>query len=135
MSKYERCACWSKQLYHKCCKPYHDGATPENALKLMRSRYCAYALDLSDYIIRTTHRDNEHYKSDHRLWSNELHQFSAASKFDGLKIIEFVDGEDSASVTFEASIHMGDTDASFSEKSTFVKEDNRWFYRAGEIFA
>jgi SEC-C motif-containing protein len=133
MKKYDRCACWSKQLYHKCCQPYHQGTLPEDALKLMRSRYCAYALDLADYIIESTHRDNEHYKPDHDGWRHELHQFSASAKFDGLKILEFVNGETTASVTFAAAIRIGNTDASFTERSTFVKENDRWLYRSGEI--
>jgi SEC-C motif-containing protein len=99
----------------------------------MRSRFSAYALDLAQYIIDTTHRDNEHYKSDHDAWKNEVHQFSTATRFDGLKIIEFIDGEMTASVTFAASIRIGETDASFTERSAFVKENDRWLYRSGEM--
>jgi SEC-C motif domain protein len=133
MSNFERCACHSKVPYHKCCQRYHDGATPESALVLMRSRYCAYAKNLPGYIISTTHRDNQGFQPDSEKWKSELAQFSRETHFDALKILAFVDGEDAASVTFTASLRQAGHDASFTEKSQFVKEAGRWLYRSGEV--
>ena len=49
------CPCHSKLTYDTCCEPFHTGKkvaeTPE---RLMRSRYCAYALAKVDYLIATT---------------------------------------------------------------------------------
>jgi SEC-C motif domain protein len=133
MSNFERCACHSKVPYHKCCERYHDGATPETALALMRSRYCAYAKNLPDYIISTTHRHNPGFQSDFEKWKNELAQFSRETRFDALQILAFVHGENEASVTFTATLTQGDHDASFTEKSQFVKESGRWLYKSGEV--
>lgn len=133
MNRYERCACHSKVPYHKCCQRFHQGAAPENALLLMRSRYAAYALGLLDYIIDTTHRRHPDYKEDKEAWRNELQRFSSTTRFDGLKIKEFTDGADTASVTFVAYLRQQDQDVSFTEKSFFVKERGKWLYLYGDV--
>ncbi|HEY9777773.1 MAG TPA: YchJ family metal-binding protein [Planktothrix sp.] len=106
---------------------------PENALTLMRSRYCAYARNLSDYIIATTHCDNKAFQSDTGKWKRELTDFSRNTKFDGLKILEFVDDFEIPTVTFTATLRQGDQDATFTEKSYFKKENGRWLYHSGEM--
>lgn len=133
MSKYFNCPCSSKALYHKCCKPYHDGAAPESALKLMRSRYAAYALDLSDYIIATTHPNNPNFQLDTEAWREDLHKFSQRTQFDSLTVDEFVDGSEEAFVTFTAYLRQGGFDNTFKEKSRFEKLDGRWMYIEGDI--
>jgi SEC-C motif-containing protein len=133
MSKFERCPCASKVLYHKCCKPYHDGTPAADALRLMRSRFAAYALGLADYIIDTTHSEHPEFSKERAKWKESIESFSRATNFDHLTIEEFVDGDETATVTFTAHLRQGGSDATFCEKSFFVKENNRWFYKAGEI--
>lgn len=133
MSKYNPCPCGSKALYHKCCKLYHDGALPEDALKLMRSRYSAYAHSLGDYIIETTHPDNPARQEDLNAWRKELKEFSHFTRFVSLEINEFIDGEQQAFVTFTANLKQNHEDVSFTEKSTFEKVGDRWFYRDGKL--
>lgn len=133
MNRYQACPCDSKQLYHKCCKRFHDGALPEDAQLLMRSRYCAYALGLVDYIMDTTHPENEAYSADREQWKKELMVFSKLTQFCGLTISEFVPGEERATVTFTAFLKQGAEDGTLSEQSTFVKEQGRWLYRDGVI--
>ncbi len=127
------CPCSSQVVYHKCCKPYHDGAIPQSALLLMRSRYCAYALGLADYLMNTTHPDHPAYNPDFVEWKADLLNFSRGTNFHGLKILEFVDGDETASVSFSAYLRQGEHDSTFSEKSTFIKQDGRWLYQAGEL--
>ena len=55
MLKNENCPCCSGLKFNNCCLPYHEGAIPPSAEKLMRSRYSAYSLCLPDYIVATTH--------------------------------------------------------------------------------
>lgn len=133
MSKFERCPCASKALYHKCCKPFHDGTPAADALHLMRSRFAAYALGLADYIIDTTHSDHPEFSKERAKWKESIETFSRATNFDHLTIEEFIDGDETATVTFTAHLRQGGSDATFGEKSFFVKENNRWFYKAGEI--
>lgn len=127
-----KCPCHSEKEYESCCKPYHEGRPAENALALMRSRYCAYALNLPDYIIKTTHPQNPFYQTDKDKWKTEIGQFSQGTRFEGLKIENFIDGPTKASVTFTAILMRGPDNVSFTEKSDFIKENGQWFYLKGQ---
>ncbi len=133
LNQHKRCPCNSGGQYGACCRSYHSGKHPETALALMRSRYAAYALDFVDYIMETTHRENPGFESDHDKWQRELHEFCTETKFSGLEILEFVDGESSAVVAFRAHMKQQGEDVSFTERSSFVKQDGRWLYRSGEV--
>lgn len=99
----------------------------------MRSRFSAYALGLSDYIIATTHIKNPQYQENLDEWKKELDGFSRATSFDDLKIIEFEDGKEQARVAFFASLKQSGKDISFTEQSDFVKDNGRWLYRSGTL--
>jgi SEC-C motif-containing protein len=131
--KYSQCPCDSKQPYDKCCRPYHQGDLPQTALCLMRSRYSAYSLGLVDYVIASTHKDNAAYTEDLQAWRQDLESFCRQTSFTGLKILQVEEGVETSTVSFTAYLRQGDTDASFSEKSNFAKQDGRWLYRSGEI--
>lgn len=131
--KEKKCLCHSGMPYKDCCGPYHTGKPPENALKLMRSRYSAYALGLADYIIQTTHKDNPSYTKDLKKWKKGVLDFSKETLFEGLEISEFIDGEKEAYVTFTAYLKEGDKNVSFTEKSHFLKVDGRWLYESGQV--
>ena len=127
------CPCCSGKSYQECCEPYHKGRLPENALTLMRSRYSAYALRLADYIIDTTHPMNPHYVADNRkAWKEEIMTFARLTHFVKLEIVEFIDGDEKAFVTFNAHLKQAGKDVSFSEKSSFEKVGKKWLYRDGE---
>jgi len=121
------CPCQSGLKYKKCCAPYHKGAVPKNALLLMKSRYSAYAVGESGYIIKTTHPDNPDYTEDIKAWRASIDLFSRQTLFQGLEIIEWIDGEEEAFVTFSASLSGG----VLREKSRFLKVDGQWLYVDG----
>ncbi|MDP3464691.1 MAG: YchJ family metal-binding protein [Sulfuricurvum sp.] len=121
------CPCHSGEKYKKCCQPYHKGILASNALKLMRSRYSAFAMELGEYVIRTTHPNNSDYSCETALWEKSILDFSRNNEFSGLKIIEFIEGEEVAYVTFQAILSEG----SFTEKSRFLKVDTQWLYESG----
>jgi len=121
----DKCPCGSKLKYKHCCKTYHDGRAPKNALLLMKSRYSAYALSQYKYIIKT------HYKSTENVES--IKDFSQNTTFQKLEIIEFLDGDFEAFVTFKANLLTNNGDSSFTEKSRFIKENGKWFYVDGEM--
>lgn len=133
MTKYERCPCTSRALYHKCCQPYHQGTLPDNALALMRSRYSAYALGLIDYIVITTHPEHADCSLDAEQWKRELHHFCQETRFDGLKVLDFTAGDEVSYVTFTAYVRQFNRDVSFTEKSLFIKENGKWLYKSGEV--
>ncbi len=52
------CPCHSGQLFDQCCGRFiSHRELPENAVQLMRSRYCAYVLDDVNYLAETWHQD------------------------------------------------------------------------------
>lgn len=125
------CPCCSGKEYDSCCGPFHKGALLENALQLMRSRYSAYALSLPDYIMDTTHSANPNYSQDRISWKQSILQFSKNMTFHKLEILDFKEEGDKATVTFTAFLSQAGQDATFTEKSFFEKERNRWLYKEG----
>lgn len=126
------CPCSSALPYEICCARYHSGERAPNARLLMQSRYAAYAKRLIDYIIKTSHPALAARNRDASKWKQELVSFAKATTFTGLKVIEFVDGEAQATVTFTAFLMQGGRDVSFTEKSTFLKVGDAWLYHSGE---
>jgi SEC-C motif-containing protein len=132
IDKYMQCPCDSKIPYARCCRPCHTGTLAPSAQALMRSRYCAYALGLTDYIMATTHKENSTYNQDFKAWRADLDAFSSQTTFDGLKVLSAEEGENTAIVSFTAYLRQAGVDATFSEKSTFAKEGGAWLYKSGE---
>lgn len=125
----EPCPCYSGKVYSECCEPFHKGTTlPDDAVALMRSRYAAYAFHLAKYIMMTTHPDHVHLRKNQREWRNEILQFSRATQFNGLEILDYSPQGDKATVTFKAILTQGHMDTSFVEKSLFQKGGKRWLY-------
>jgi SEC-C motif-containing protein len=123
------CPCGSKLKYKKCCLVYHKGALPKSAVLLMRSRYVAYAVGNAAYIVKTTHPNNPDCTTNVKEWKQSIEQFSEATEFLALEILDFVEGEDEAFVTFRAKLSSAD----MVEKSRFLKEDGKWLYESGVI--
>jgi len=56
----EGCPCCSGKPYTKCCEPAHMGKEPSHSCEaLMRSRYAAYVMHLTNYLISTTHPNSQ----------------------------------------------------------------------------
>jgi len=94
----------------------------------MRSRYSAYALQLVDYIIHTTHLKNPNYNQNLLQWSEEILYFCQNTIFTKLEIYEFVDGEHEAYVTFNAHLVQNKQPQELIEKSHFEKVGKQWLY-------
>ncbi len=127
------CPCKSGKQYEVCCKPFHIGQKPDTALQLMRSRFSAYALCLPQYIMDTTHRANSQFDKDAIRWAKNISEFSSHTEFGGLDILEFKEKGAAATVTFVAHLIQNKKDASFTEKSYFEKESDKWLYVRGEL--
>ncbi len=93
----------------------------------MRSRYSAYALGMVEYIISTTHPNNPDASIALSDWQKAILDFAQMTYFRGLKIIEFMDGDEEAFVTFEATL----SDTLMKEKSRFLKVEGKWLYESG----
>jgi len=128
----EQCPCGTGKNYGECCERFHRGSLPSNAQELMRSRYAAYVLNLSDYIIATTHPGSPYYQDNRAAWRRNLTQFSEGSTFHKLEILDFQEDGDLAMVTFVAYLSQGEEDATFTEKSYFQKVKGKWLYLRGQ---
>jgi len=95
----------------------------------MKSRYVAYAVGDSAYIVKTTHKNNVDHSEDMKAWRESIEAFSKETDFLGLEILESVDGEEEAFVTFKATLSSGE----MVEKSRFLKVNASWLYESGII--
>jgi SEC-C motif domain protein len=122
------CPC-GRGLYATCCGPFHAAqAAAPTAEALMRSRYSAYALGLSDYVQRTWH-------SSTRPAQLDLQQDIAQGKWLGLTVKSHHAQGDKAEVEFIARYKPSAGPASrLHERSRFVKEEGTWFYVDGDLF-
>lgn len=128
--KNKLCACLSGEKYSLCCEKFHKRkAYPENALALMRSRYSAYALNLPDYIITTTHHLNPCYSANKEQWRKEIIHFSQQTDFIDLKILEFINGKETATVTFTVELQQKEKRVVYTEKSHFILTEGKWLYK------
>jgi len=125
------CPCGSGNKYKNCCQAFHKGKLPKTALELMKSRYCAFSLNIPKYIIKTTHENNQDYTKDTPTWIKDIQNFTNSCEFKKLEILEFIDGKNQAFVSFKATIISENRDCSFSEKSKFIKKNDKWFYLSG----
>ncbi len=133
ISPNSQCPCGSEKKYKKCCKPFHEGLNPKTAEELMRSRFCAYSLNNAFYIINTTHVDNQDYTSNINSWKEDITNFSMCTQFVKLELIDSIEGDSESFVSFKASLIQDNKDASFIEKSRFLKVNNKWLYVDGTI--
>lgn len=125
----QSCPCCTGKNYEDCCMPYHLGRLPENALILMRSRYSAYALNLADYIMTTTHPLNPDFQKDSKKWRESILFFSKHTIFKKLEILHFEEKNEIAFVMFMAHLEQNKQDVSFKENSRFEKIGKTWLYR------
>lgn len=121
------CSCGSGLAYKSCCQPLHKGGKAPSPEALMRSRYVAYALNLSDYIMKTTHPDGEHFQSDKAAWKRDIEAFCKNTTFARLQILSAADDK----VMFRASLFAAGRDVSFTEISTFRQHNGHWKYFSG----
>jgi SEC-C motif-containing protein len=91
----------------------------------MRSRYSAFTLDLTDYLLATWHASTRPT----RLAANE-----SGLKWLGLEVRRhtIVDG-DHATVEFVARSKLGGRAQRLHEISRFVRQNGGWFYLDGDI--
>lgn len=102
-------------------------------MALMRSRFAGYALGLSEYVMDTTHPLGGAYEADRRAWEAAIGAFCQGSEFVGLEVLEASGGEREGWVTFRAGLKQGGRDVSFTERSRFVRDGERWLYHTGEV--
>ncbi|MEN9682151.1 MAG: hypothetical protein RLZZ627_2044 [Pseudomonadota bacterium] len=117
------CPCHSALDYSSCCAPYHSGARmPETSESLMRSRFSAFQLRNSEYLLDSwdlsTRPPHLSFDKDERRWST-------------LQIVDTLGGgpdEERGVVEFKATYELGDDTYLFHEISRFVRHRGHWVY-------
>lgn len=120
------CPC-GRAGYAECCGPLHSGAAEApTAERLMRSRYSAFALGLSDYLLQSWHMSTRPAASGFELddtvqWKRLLvEQVEAGGPFDS-----------EGFVTFAAIARTPDRRFEQRERSRFLREAGHWRYVDG----
>ena len=113
-------------LFSACCGPYLEENIPApDAEALMRSRYAAFVLQRSDYLLTTWHASTRPASVD----------FAPGAKWLGLEVRSHqVTDADHAEVEFVARYRTGGRALGLHERSRFVRESGRWFYLDGDQF-
>ena len=129
-------------LYTDCCQPYHDsllseetdkidGAKPDSAERLMRSRYSAFVLVKPEYIVKTTLSAQQAL-----LDIQAIESWAKETDWAGLEIVAHTPklGKRHAQVEFKAYFNMPDGLQAHHELSAFVQmkskanNDARWYF-------
>ncbi len=125
------CPCQSGLSYAQCCgrflKAADNSASPQTAEQLMRSRYSAYVLGYSQYLLNTWHPQYRPQKID---------LSDSAQQWIGLKIKDTVKGmpqDDNGEVHFIARYKINGKASRLEERSQFVKMAGQWFYTTGQL--
>ena len=64
LSRNQPCPCHSGRKAKSCCGPWLQGGAAPSPVALMRSRYAAYALGMTRYIMETTDPDGPLHEAD-----------------------------------------------------------------------
>lgn len=109
-----------QQLYSDCCYPLHKGVKPaETAEQLMRSRYSAFVLKRSDFIVQTTLPAQQHL-----LDKKEIIDWAAKTRWAGLEVLQYLPkvGKRHAQVDFKAYYHEGSHNDETNNKLDLSRE-------------
>lgn len=119
----DACPCGKPAPYARCCGRYHSGPLALQAPdpeSLMRSRYSAFVLDVSAYLLDTWHAS---------VRPAEIEPPEPGLTWLGLDVrrAEML-GDDRGMVEFVARSKLGGRAHRLHEVSEFVREGGRWFY-------
>ena len=122
------CPCGNDQPYHECCGVFHQGVAASTAEKLMRSRFTAYFLGDTDYLLKTTwqrqisgiDQAGIHKRADNTQWRRlDIVSKEAGGESDNKGKVEFKAWFFNPVTQKEEAHH---------ENSDFIKEEGRWYF-------
>jgi SEC-C motif-containing protein len=121
------CPCGSGQTYDACCGPVHRGERPAGtALALMRSRFTAFSVGDTPYLIKSWHPET-------RPPAVELDDSVTWRR---LQIVDTEAGDtddDEGVVEFRATCVRDGQHEVLHERSRFARVNGQWVYLDGEI--
>ncbi|QOP45214.1 YchJ family protein [Sulfurimonas paralvinellae] len=120
------CICGKSQDFSKCCEPLIlKKELPKSPEALMCSRYSAYVIGNGDYLVYSAVQQNR-YADDIAL----IEEFSNSVEWLKLDVLHTKENQ----VEFKAYYRDNKGIQVLHEKSTFVKIDDEWKYKDGELF-
>jgi SEC-C motif-containing protein len=121
----KKCYCGTSKAFKECCEIYINGIQKApTAEALMRSRYAAYASHNADYLVATTHVSQRKHHS-----KKDILDWATANQWLRLEILKTTEN----TVEFKAYYLNKEQQQSYihHEKSTFIFENESWFYVDG----
>lgn len=123
----ERCPCLGGAVFSECCDRFLSGAADApTAVQLMRSRYTAFAVGDTGYLLATWHPgtrpDTLELETGLEWYRLEILDAERGGPFDRDGMVEF-----------RASHRSGDERGVLHERSRFSREGRRWFYVDGVV--
>lgn len=122
-----RCPCASGDTFDSCCGPVLSGAiAAPTAVRLMRSRFTAFATGDAAYLLRSWHPTTRPAELD----------LDAGTRWTRLDILDTVSGgpfDTDGVVEFEAFFRDSGTPGSMRERSRFLRENRIWTYLDGKL--
>ena len=119
-----RCPCLSGETFENCCEPLLAGKPAPTAVRLMRSRFTAFARGDAAHLIRTWHpstRPSELELDEDVRWTRlDVRDVERGGPFDTEGI-----------VLFEAFFRDAGSPGTLRERSRFVREHRTWLYVDG----
>jgi len=116
------CPCQSGDEYITCCGLLlENGLIAKTAEQLMRSRYTAYTLGKSDYLLQTWHPSQR----------PQSLSIETAVKWLGLQVLATLAGgevDNAGQVEFIARYKYQGKAIRLQENSRFIRESDRWYY-------
>jgi SEC-C motif-containing protein len=123
----KECPCKSSRLFKSCCSPIlADHALAVTPEMLMRSRYTAFVVEDSEFLLRS--------------WDNSTRPRSISFENNIVWVSLNIDdalqplpGDSKGNVTFSAFFIQNDNFVEMKEKSNFIRKRGLWFYLNGEL--
>lgn len=122
----QRCPCTSGDAFGSCCEPVLASGAAPTAVRLMRSRFTAFAIADARHLLRTWHPDTRPERLD----------LDDGIRWQRLDILDQERGgpfDDRGVVEFEAFYRDSAGRGSLRERSRFVREDRLWLYVDGVV--
>lgn len=116
------CPCGSRGRYSDCCEPLHQGSPASSAEALMRSRFSAFALQLSDYVKKSWHPDTR----------PEQIILEPGTLWQRLEILSASNNSKHGNVHFKAYYQENNQWHLLEETSQFLFENGHWLYHSGD---
>lgn len=117
------CPCGAAASYTECCQPLHQGTPAASPEALMRSRYSAFAMGDSDYLLASWHPHTRptslQLEPDVRWRRLVIHEAMPVSG-------------DAGVVRFTAISQQDGQWHQLTESSRFMKVDGYWRYHQGD---